>query len=130
MNREKTNKTYRNWYNNNKEIYRPRKAELMRKYRREHPEKHKAIQHKAHTKERETLFDMYGHVCVSCGFSDKRALTLDHKLNNGSSERTELGMRGVYRRAKAEYRPDEYQTLCMNCQFIKRVEAKRQNQHG
>jgi hypothetical protein len=72
---------------------------------------------------------MYGHVCVVCGFSDKRALTLDHKLNNGNIERRELGMRGPYMRAKQEYLPDEYQILCMNCQFIKRVEAKRQNQH-
>lgn len=54
------------------------------------------------------------------GLLDMRALSLDHVNNNGSAERTELGIRGTYRRAKAEYRPDEYQILCMNCNFIKR----------
>jgi hypothetical protein len=127
---EKANKIYRNWYNNHKEEYRPKKAALMKKYRSEDPEKYAAQSRKAKEKERETLFEMYGHVCAACGFADKRALTLDHKLNNGNKERKALGMRGPYRRAKKEYRPDEYQTLCMNCQFIKRVEAKRQNQHG
>ena len=73
---------------------------------------------------------MYGHCCAICGFTDKRALTLDHKLNNGNEERRRLGERGVYMKAKKEYLPNEYQIICMNCQFIKRVEDKRQNQHG
>lgn len=126
----KEKKHYRNWYENHKEECRPKKAVLMKKYRSEDPEKYAAQSRKAKAKEREILFQMYGHVCAVCGFSDKRALTLDHKKNNGSEERKALGMRGPYQRAKKEYRPDEYQILCMNCQFIKRVEAKRQNQHG
>lgn len=128
--KEKSRKIYNKWYENNKEEYRPRKAELMRKYRSENPEKYAAQSRKAKAKERESLFEMYGHCCVICGFTDKRALTLDHKLNNGNDERRRLGERGVYMRARKEYLPKEYQIICMNCQFIKRVEDKRQNQHG
>lgn len=127
---EKEKKHYNRWYQKHKEEYRPRKAELMRKYRTENPEKYAAQSRKAKAREREILFEMYGHICAVCGFGDKRALTLDHKLNNGSEERNKYGERGVYRKAKSVYSPDEYQILCMNCQFIKRVEAKRQNQHG
>lgn len=65
-----------------------------------------------------------------CGYSDIRALTLDHVLNNGAEERKRIGERGVYNRCLRDDVTDEYQILCMNCQFIKRVEEKRQNQHG
>lgn len=68
------------------------------------------------------LLEMYGKTCARCGFSDPRALTLDHIHGNGAEERAALGDRGVYRRALSQHRPDEYQTLCMNCQFIIREE--------
>ena len=75
--------------------------------------------------------------CKVCGtpFKQKRreqviCSVICRQINNGSQERKELGERGVYRRAKAMHRPDEYQILCMNCQFIKRHEDGRSNQHG
>lgn len=73
---------------------------------------------------------MYGEVCALCGFADKRVLTLDHVLHNGAEERRTIKQGGIYRRALGEYRPDEYRTLCMNCQFISRMEAHHQNQYG
>ena len=62
-------------------------------------------------------------------FDDIRALTLDHVLNNGAEERKKLSPRGVYRRSLNPKNKKEYQILCMNCQFIKRVEDNRENQH-
>ena len=129
MRTEKDKKNYRNWYNRNKAKARTRKAELMRKYRAENPEKHRMQSRASKKKLNDALFEMYGKIC-ECGFDDMRALTLDHVLNNGAEERKSLGERGVYRRAIEKYRPKEYRTLCMNCQFIKRVEAKRKNQSG
>ena len=73
---------------------------------------------------------MYGDTCALCGFADKRILTLDHILHNGAEERRTIKQGGIYLRALAEYRPNEYRTLCMNCQFLTRIEAKHQNQHG
>jgi len=110
----------RKYYESHREVIRKQKAENMRRYRVENPEKHRKMSRDAKAKLKEQLFEMYGHTCAVCGFSDKRALTLDHINQNGNEERKALGERGVYRRALAEYRPDEYRTLCMNCQFIER----------
>jgi hypothetical protein len=113
-------KHYRNWYNAHKEEYRPRKAELMRKYRAADPEKYRKQSREAKAKLRTDLLEMYGDKCAICGFADVRALTLDHIHKNGNVERKAIGERGVYLKALREYRPDEYRTLCMNCQFIER----------
>jgi len=60
---------------------------------------------------------------------DKRAIICLPCAQLRHAERAELGERGVYRKAKAAYQPDDYQILCMNCQFIKRTEDKTANQH-
>ncbi|AMM23207.1 hypothetical protein [Variovorax sp. PAMC 28711] len=122
-NPEKAAAAYKKWYEANKETARAQKREVMKRLRAENPDKYNAQSVAAKAREREQLFEMYGHVCMRCGFSDKRALTLDHIKNNGNVERAELGERGVYRRAKASHQPGDYQILCMNCQFIKRTEA-------
>lgn len=121
--------SYKAYYERNKEKIRKQKREVMRELRRKDPLKYRS--HSAQSKRRlkDRVFDKYGRECVRCGFTDERALTLDHVLNNGSEERTEHGERGVYRRALLDQHTAEYQTLCMNCQFIKRHEANRQNQH-
>ena len=124
-----SNEAYKKWYEANKERARAQKRVVMMRLRMESPEKYRAQSVAAKARERGRLFEMYGHSCVRCGFSDKRALTLDHIKNNGNTERAELGERGVYRKAKAAYQPDDYQILCMNCQFIKRTEDKTANQH-
>jgi hypothetical protein len=126
---EKPLSKYRKWYQKNIEHAREYKRVMMRKLRLKYPE-HYREQTKLHKQKlKNALFDAYGKTCVLCGFSDVRALTLDHALNNGAEERRQFGIRGTYRRALKKEHRNEYRTLCMNCQFIKRVEAKRQNQH-
>lgn len=110
----------RKYYQGHIETIRKQKAENMRRYRMEDPEKYREQTKEHKRKIRERLLDMYGRQCAICGFSDVRALTLDHVNQNGNEERKQYGERGVYRRALTEYRPDEYRTLCMNCQFIER----------
>ena len=60
--------------------------------------------------------------CVKCGFSDIKALSLDHISGNGAAERKKLGYRAqeVYLTLRKLNWPVGYQTLCMNCQWIKR----------
>jgi len=123
-----TNKYNREYYEENKEKERKRKRDYMRKHRKENPEIHRKKSRDAKTRLRNKLYKMYGDTCTMCGFSDKRALTLDHIKNNGAEERKEMGPRGPWYRAVGEYLPDDYRILCMNCQFIARVEANRQNQ--
>jgi hypothetical protein len=59
--------------------------------------------------------------CVRCGFSDIMALTIDHINGSGCKERKKLGKTGVafYRWLQKNHYPQDYQVLCMNCQFIK-----------
>lgn len=128
-NPEKASSAYKKWYEANKDKARQQKRESMKRLRAANPAKFNAQSCAAKARERAALYEMYGHTCVRCGFDDKRALTLDHIKNNGSTERAELGERGVYRRAKSAHLPEEYQILCMNCQFIKRAESWQQ-QHG
>lgn len=81
---------------------------------------------------REKVLSYYGGgkaVCVECGFEDIRALTIDHKEDNGSYMRKALRRKGVglhfYRWLKGHNYPEGYQTLCMNCQFIKEFDRRR-----
>lgn len=63
--------------------------------------------------------------CVRCGFSDIRALTLDHVNGNGADDRKLRGSGGrLYFYLRRFGYPEGYQTLCMNCQFIKAHENK------
>ena len=117
----KSRERYARWYSKNKEKARALKAENMRRYRQENPLKYRAQSRQAKRRLREKLHFIYGASCVLCGFSDIRALTLDHVLKNGSAERTRLGERGVYLRALLPEHRHEYRTLCMNCQFIVRA---------
>jgi len=127
-NPEKSKQRYKKWYEANKEKARKQKRENMRRYRAENPEKYREQTKASKERLRVKLFDMYGHKCSLCGFTDKRALTLDHIKNNGAEERESLGARGPWYRAVKKYRPEEYRILCMNCQFIERIKANRQNQ--
>jgi len=121
---------HRQWYQANKKRLRKTKRETMRRLRSERPEHYRDQSRQAKQRLKDKVFAAYGASCLTCGFTDRRALTLDHVLNNGAEERKAIGERGVYRRALLVEHRNEYQVLCMNCQFIKRVEAQRQNQHG
>lgn len=63
--------------------------------------------------------------CVRCGVEDIRVLSLDHIYNNGYEERRRTGWSGheFYRQLIIAGFPEGYQTLCMNCQWIKRYET-------
>jgi hypothetical protein len=56
--------------------------------------------------------------CVWCGFKDIRALSIDHIHDNGRAHRREIH-RSLYNWLIDNDFPEGYQTLCMNCQFIK-----------
>lgn len=70
--------------------------------------------------------------CVNCGFSDLRALTIDHVANDGAAHRKTLSKDGrngssgscIYTWLKKHGHPSGFQTLCMNCNFIKAREAQ------
>lgn len=67
--------------------------------------------------------------CVKCGFDDIRALSIDHINGEGKAHRILIRKGGIrfYRWLKRQGYPKEYQTLCMNCQWIKRQENNECN---
>ena len=71
------------------------------------------------------VFEAYGGwKCACCGELERSFLTIDHMQNNGSQLRRE-GVHGhstqFYRWLKKSNYPIDFQVLCMNCQFGKRM---------
>ena len=76
---------------------------------------------------KDTVLNHYGKECVRCGFTDYRALQIDHIDDNGAEERKTLGGKQFSGWRFYEYLiknnlPDGYQTLCANCNNIKQWE--------
>lgn len=67
--------------------------------------------------------------CQTCGHSDIRALSIDHINGGGTKHRASLGVRNIYGWLKKNSYPEGFQVLCMNCQFVKRME-KGEMRHG
>lgn len=67
--------------------------------------------------------------CQRCGFDDIRALSIDHIGGDGRAHRGQVGGKGkkFYTWLRKNNYPKGYQTLCMNCQWIKRFENKEHN---
>lgn len=72
-----------------------------------------------------TVLTHYGNgrcACVKCGFDDSRALGIDHMTGGGNKHKEKLRRMGkaFYRWLIENHYPPGYQTLCMNCNWIKR----------
>lgn len=68
---------------------------------------------------RMAILQKLGNKCVRCGFSDLRAIQIDHVFGGGSQE-SRQGYVKMYR--KILNNSDGYQLLCANCNAIKRLE--------
>jgi len=128
LNRERRLR-YGRWYRS-----RPEYREYIRKYNAIHRDKiyeRKNALRRMHAKRlKEEVFRHYSPslICQNCGFADLRALSIDHVSGGGGSHRRAIGReRGgtlFYEWLKHNGYPIGYQVLCMNCQFIKRIESK------
>lgn len=72
---------------------------------------------------RQQVFDLLGRRCVRCGFSDERALQIDHINGGGATERKTLNLPTMHKKILRE-KGVGYQILCANCNWIKRAENK------
>ena len=65
--------------------------------------------------------------CVRCGFSDVRALVIDH-VNGGGRQEREVTFKGAmykyYKHVQENIATGKYQLLCANCNTIKLFEEK------
>lgn len=74
-----------------------------------------------YNRERALTIQALGSRCQRCGFSDVRALQIDHKNGGGSQERKRLRSMITYLRLVRAC-PSNYQILCANCNWIKKCE--------
>lgn len=117
----------------------------INQWRRENPEENKRLnkaryeKHKEKSKGtarkrwRELKVEVLTHygggrlVCTHCGCIDIRVLSIDHIEGGGLQHRNTIKVHsgsGFYSWLRKVGFPEGYQTLCMNCQFIKRAENK------
>ena len=61
--------------------------------------------------------------CVKCGFSDIRALQIDHINGGGSKHKRSCSGSHEYYKTMIVY-PEDYQLLCANCNQIKKCEDR------
>lgn len=119
--REEINLQAKKYYQNNKE--------KIKKYIQTYQKTEKfKIKHRASNKKRyflyrKEMFDAIGSkVCKMCGFTDERALAINHINNDGFLERRIF--RAISQKRQIVLKePHRYQVLCFNCNQIKKYEA-------
>lgn len=111
----------RRWHHRTKEL----RAEYLKAYFLKNIDKIRATHTKNSQKRRLEILGMLGDRCKKCGYKeDYRALQIDHVRSNGKEERKQMSHSWSYtfwKKALAE-RPQDYQILCANCNWIKRLD--------
>jgi len=72
---------------------------------------------------RRKILEKFGSACNRCGFSDSRALQIDHVEGGGAKEIRTTEAVTYYKRVLADT-SGKYQLLCANCNWIKRAENR------
>lgn len=124
-NKEKVKLSSHFYYENNKTIIK----EKTDRYTMEHYEHLAKCRTLRGLQLKTTILTYYGNgkpQCVMCGFNDIRALSIDHINGGGATDRNILKRygHGLYRWLLENDYPEGYQTLCMNCQWIKKEEKR------
>jgi len=68
------------------------------------------------------IFQLLGDKCVKCGFSNKKALHIDHINGGGQQQKKSYG--GARYLQYVLDHPDEFQILCANCNQIKKYDNR------
>ena len=79
---------------------------------------------KKYAADRLALIEFYGGKCVRCGFSDPRALQIDHIHGGGRKELQSIDRKKYHSLEYHKKNKGKYQLLCSNCNWIKRDECQ------
>ena len=93
-------------------------------YRERYYQKHHVRRRKYREKIRELTLEFFGKKCCKCGFSDVRALQVDHINGNGHKESKLFGYGALKLLKRIKEAPEKYQLLCANCNWIKKYENR------
>lgn len=105
---------------------REKKSAYSKQYRVQNLEKIRERDRIRTSKVRFSIFEAIGAFCAHCGFSDKRALQIDHINGGGNVERKKFSNAWGFRK-HVMANLDKYQILCANCNWIKRWEKGEHN---
>ena len=137
--KEQQRKHHREYYQKNKERIRAQSRGYYQKYRdiyiaraaqwsEENKEKSRAIKRAWNYRLKIEVLTRYGNgqcVCVQCGENRPPCLSIDHINGNGADHKKKMvGPSHFYQWLKNNNWPLGFQTLCMNCQWIKRHDNK------
>jgi len=111
----------------------PQRREICRTRNRTHREEHREYHARRNEGIKLKILKYYGTgkvACVKCGEARLPCLSIDHIDGGGKAHKISIGKRGngFYRWLIDQDFPPGYQTLCMNCQFIKKWENKEQKE--
>ena len=118
--------------------YYQKHKERINKQSREYKKEHKGEQRKydrkyaatrkkeLKVKDKKEVLTYYGGgrcACIICGENRLGCLSIDHINGGGNEDRKKHGRFGIglYRWLRSNDYPGGFQTLCMNCQFLKRT---------
>ena len=73
---------------------------------------------------RTALLAALGDKCCQCGFSDRRALHIDHVFSDGAAERKAHSGGQLWYHMLKNVDSGRYQILCANCNMIKKIVAQ------
>jgi len=107
--RDKHRKKYRSYVNSYNSMHRTKIRSWSRDYNK---------------RVRKKILSFFGDKCKKCGFSDPRALQLDHVNGGGSAYSKIFGNGNTSRYRDIKLHPEKYQLLCANCNWIKREENR------
>ena len=104
----------------------PKRKQWQKKYRENNMEKIRKNNDKYNHNLRQKVIDLFGGKCKRCGFTDMRALQIDHINGGGYQEIKNLSAKYRYKMVieSVENKEKKYQLLCANCNWIKRFEDK------
>jgi hypothetical protein len=97
------------------------------KWKDANPDKVLDYQMRWHQDLRKRALAALGGMCVKCGFSDERALQIDHVHGLSGQEREHRSK--MYKRVLSGTHSGAYQLLCANCNWIKRAERGEHGTH-
>lgn len=122
------------WYWKNKELIHEKRQKVSQEFNAHQRNQRRSLKKDilSHYSTDETK----NPLCAWCGFTDIRALCLDHIDNDGETHREALsglprghGASGsvMYRWVKKNQYPEGFQVLCANCNLIKEFRYREEN---
>ena len=98
------------------------RRERSRRWQKDNADKRRDYANRKYRELKDIVISGYGGKCAFCGFSDTRALCIDHVNGNGIQERKTSCAISTIRKIIKEGFPKQYQILCSNCNLIKAID--------